>query len=229
MSFLSYIDERYEQVKGEFDISRDNKSFNHYEAIKPLDFMTNTEFLLKKNALSKILFCPSGTRINLSDEDIIYNILYNMPEFYCKRFLSAFLKIYGADFSDFGFKISECEFHGKGICYFESTIGNVEFLLHTDNRITYNEFIFILNIVFEKDRLTTSDPEKDYLKNTLHKYIALILYYKYQDINATRYLSEINFPIGGGHFQRKNDPKSAKKVKKLFWDNALFKKIILLD
>lgn len=223
VTFLEYLDDLYAEVCKINNIQKDNEEFRIYENLIPLDFTTKNAFLCLKAQKTKILFCQSNVKVYLSDNDIISSIV-NLDGNTVNFLMNEFVELFKKPKNIFKFQINDQVFYGKGINYVDS---DTNFLLHTDNVININEFIFILNMIFEKDRLFSEVAKKDLLKFTLCKYISLIGYYKLKQNKYSDFLHKIKYPIEKEVNEVFNSPRNIEKYNKLFERIQLFEKEII--
>ncbi len=220
-TFLDFMDELYKQERAINKIQQYNDEYRHYEKIIPLDFFTENSFNCLKVKKTKILFCPSNVKVYLSDADIIKNIINFDNISIINYFLYQFINLYKGENCDFAYRIRDHKFIGKGISYAKK---NVKFLLHTDNSITINEFIFILNMIFEKDRLYSMMIGRDLLKITLCKYITLISLYKFNEKKSRKFLEKSGFPVEKTLDEIFISAKETERINSLFENINLFEK-----
>ena len=193
--FFAYLDECYNSKKaGEKGYVLD-RNYRIYKRILPQGFNCKNKFFILKAEKTKLLFSSKGIFSYLSDIAIIYYIIH-LPDKYFEIIFQYLNEVLENDFNvlkNITFLIESEEFQGYGIPYFST---RQEFALHSDIKITINEFIFILNFVLTKDILHSNISEaSDWYKKSIYKYILLIRYYKYGDKNAKNKLLEINYPI----------------------------------
>ncbi|HEY5587525.1 MAG TPA: hypothetical protein VIK86_01060 [Candidatus Paceibacterota bacterium] len=235
MNFLEYLDEQYTTNKKENKIPETNKRYMYYEKIisKDIDEDCQKFELLKIGNKTKILICFKSLRVYLSDLDIL-NIILKLPENEFNWFIDEFIKICKKQYSIFDFEISSKKFKGIGLPFKEST---TKILMHSDNKVAINSFIFIINIILTKDLLGTlklrrSKDEikksKDLLKITIYKYIALLKYYHNENEKITCYLKEIEYPTD----EKLNDVFSSyektREINKVFQNHKLFEEKALI-
>jgi len=192
MSFLKKIDELHEENKITYGIKSSNNDFSSFFCIEPVGTSLNKKFIIRKQKKSKLLIISNSQRVYLSDYHIISTIL-SMKKTYINWFLNEFIKLYNEDYKPFKFKIVNENFEGVGINYFSKPH---KMLLFSDTEIDINDFIFILNFVFSKDKQWEIDASKeDFSKRTIIKYITLIDYYANHSEYSKVFLSEIDYPI----------------------------------
>lgn len=222
-TFLVYLDKLYNKARETNCIQENNLEYRHYEKLIPLDFISENAFLCLKQKKTKILFCQSNVKVYLSDADII-NTIVSLDNGTAKFLLNEFIDLYKGQYNKFKFKIKNQIFEGQGIKYKDK---DINFLLYTDNNININEFIFILNMIFEKDRLASALAEKDLLKYTLCKFIALIGYYKLKQGKYSTFLQKIKYPIEKNVNDVFNSPANIVRNNQLFMELQLFEKNII--
>lgn len=219
ITFLEYLDEQYEQECRINKIQENNKEFRYYENIQPLDFTPKNSFLCLKAEKTKILFYQSNVKVYLSDADMI-NEIVNIGDVGL-LILEKITELYNGRSHTFSYRINNQDFIGKGIKYIDQELN---FLLHTDNIININEFIFILNMIYEKDRLYSENTGNNFLKFTLSKYILLINHYKLQEEKSREYLKEIDYPVDKDIREVFNSPKKTEQINSLFRNIEQFEK-----
>lgn len=213
MSFLTRIDELHFEQRKKYNIDKFNNDFSSFLCVEPIDITFNTKFVIKKQEKAKLLLLSGNQRVYLSDDQIISTIL-NMEKQYIDWFLDSFIKLYMNQYTKFKFKIKNETFEGIGLCYYPN---KYDILLFSDTTIDINEFIFLLNFVFSKDRQWEYDkPIEGYSKRTIVKYIALIDYYANKENRSRDFLSSIGYPISESKFS------FIKNEKKLFSDLSTF-------
>ena len=220
-SFLDYLDEQYDHERVVNKIQKDNEEYRYYEELTPLDFKTENTFICLKVKKTKIIFCQSNVKVYLSDADIIKNIVNFDDKSLVNFFLDGFVKLYKGENRIFNFRIKDKKFEGRGIEYIK---GDCKFLLHTDNSISLNEFIFILNMIFEKDRVYSEVIGKDLLKVTLSKFISLINLYSYDIFHCREFLKKTGYPVDKNLDEVFTSAKNTERINNLFRDLDLFEK-----
>ena len=219
-NFLQLLDKKYENTRTNRKISKENEEFAIYQRIEPLDFNCQNEFYCYKKSKTKILYCPDNCKVYLTDQDII-NIFLKLNDDMVNKFLEKLVNLYNGNGYKFKFKVINIEFEGVGIDY--EVENNDKILLYTDNEITINELIFVINIILEKDRLYNSQEK------TLIKYISLLKYYKYNDKNVEKFLKEIQFPLSFKIEKKSYNLKMLKEIDEKFHDKGLiFKKYMII-
>jgi hypothetical protein len=124
--------------------------------------------------------------------------------------LNSFIKLYNDEFEVFNFKLEDKLYKGIGISYYQS---QREISLFSDTKIDINDFIFILNFIFSKDKQWENDTsQENFSKRTIIKYITLIDYYSNQSERSRNYLEKIGYPIYKTNFV------TASKIKNMFSD-----------
>lgn len=221
LNFLEFMDNEYEKTCVEEKIQKDNKEFAIFQKIEPIGISVNNDFFCYKRKRTKILFCPDNCKVYLTDQDII-NIFLKLDDNTLDIFLEKFIDLYNGKENKFKFKISDNTFEGIGIQYEEDK--DQKILLYTDNEISINELIFIINMILEKDRLY------ELQEKTLIKYISLIKYYKYNDQSAQNFLEEIKYPFNDFDIYIKTyNSKMLKEIDKKFINKGLiFKKNMII-
>jgi hypothetical protein len=214
------MDKLYESARTTCNIQVDNEEYRHYEKLIPLDFTTKNEFLCLKVKKTKILFCQSNVKVYLSDADIIRTIV-KFDDNTVNFFLEKFSELYNGNGQIFRYRVNSRDFDGRGLEYVKN---KSSFLLHCDMEININDFIFILNMIFEKDRLFTRVAGKNLLKVTLCKFIVLIKYYKFNDKICCDFLQEIGYSVDKQLYSVFNSPANTEKTSSLFENLSQFEK-----
>jgi len=217
MRFLEVLDEIYENAKEKYKIKEDNRSFSYFIPVKPVGYKPSCQFIIKKRAKSQLLFVIGAQRVHLSDFQIIETII-GMPKEDIEWFLERFIQLYKGESNKVQFKIEDKLFDGHGIEEFpQKKCLN----LFSDSSVDYNDFVFLLNFIFSKDKCW-EDMKKlqNFSKRTLCKYIALIDYSAYGTAHSKSFLCSINFPLDEPY------PVDSREIKKL---NELFKEIEKFD
>lgn len=192
MSFLKKIDELHNENKIVYDIEPSNSNFSSFICVEPIGVSLTKKFIVRKQKKSKLLIVSGKQRVYLADFHIISTIL-DMDQIYVSWFLNEFIKLYNGVYKPFKFKVINEEFEGVGINYFPK---QRKILLFSDTEIDINDFIFILNFVFSKDKQWEIDSSKEnFSKRTIIKYITLIDYYANRSEHSKVFLSKIGYPI----------------------------------
>lgn len=213
MNFLNKIDLLYNDVRIKYDVPDENTSFGCFIPVIAKDFSPSCEFIIKKQEKSKLLICVGKQRIYLSDQSIIKTIL-EMNNNDIDWFLKQFVLLYRGVSADVRFEIDSMEFKGYGIEYYYPS---KKITLFSDSEIDINDFIFLLNFIFSKDKCWEEENKlENFSKRTLCKYISLVDYYSKQSERSTNFLKSINYPIERRH------PVDNKDTKKLFNSIELF-------
>lgn len=192
MSFLKKIDELHNENKIVYDIEPSNSNFSSFICVEPIGVSLTKKFIVRKQKKSKLLIVSGKQRVYLADFHIISTIL-DMDQIYVSWFLNEFIKLYNGVYKPFKFKVINEEFEGVGINYFPK---QRKILLFSDTEIDINDFIFILNFVFSKDKQWEIDSsQENFSKRTIIKYITLIDYYANRSEHSKVFLSKIGYPI----------------------------------
>jgi hypothetical protein len=96
------------------------------------------------------------------------------------------------DGADFQYMVNNQVIDGYGI----EIIDDLS-LIHTkqDIDISIKSITFLMNLIFDKDRVAGENIEVNLLKRTLSKYIILLEYYGINTTDSAKIMEEINFPI----------------------------------
>lgn len=192
MSFLKKIDELHDENKITYGIKSSNNDFSSFFCVEPVGASLTKKFIVRKQKKSKLLIVSGSQRVYLADYHIISTIL-SMNKTYVRWFLNEFIKLYNGDYKPFKFKVINEEFEGVGINYCSKPH---KILLFSDTEIDINDFIFILNFVFSKDKQWEIDSsQENFSKRTIIKYITLIDYYANRSEHSKVFLSKIGYPI----------------------------------
>lgn len=192
MNFLKKIDYLYDNEKKKYNISDNDKSFSLFIPLEHITYRTTCSFVIKKQQKAKLLLVEGQQRVYLSDLQIINTIL-SMPKNDVKWFLKQLALLYSGTEEKIKFKIDEDLFEGIGISKYPY---NKKLLLFSDSNIDINDFIFILNFVFSKDKAWEEISRKNnFSKSTLCKYIILIDYYTYKNPQIKEFLEKIGYSI----------------------------------
>jgi len=207
MSFLNKIDEIYRTTRESFDIQKENTLFSCFIPVEPLDCGTTSQFMIKKQEKAKLLLISGKQRVYISDLQIINTIL-DMDKDDIEWFLKQFVALYRGIECEVRFAINGETFDGCGIEHYP---GKKQVILFSDTLVEINDFIFILNFVFSKDKCWEEIIEQDgFSKSTLCKYIVLVDYYAKATPRSKDFLKAIKYPVESSH------PVDNKKTKKLF-------------
>ncbi|MBX9179685.1 MAG: hypothetical protein ACLT0R_09280 [Paraclostridium sordellii] len=187
MNFIRYIDD----LRNEYVLSmniNDYYNFYFYKNIKVVgEYNIENEILVLKRFRAAILIrCKeSGIKLYLSDFDIIDIIvnLINEHTQYGMDLISRMEKLISGEGSKIIFMIEdkkeEKEFELNGINFIDE---NIKINTHADIVININEFILVMNLILEKERVSGDEV----VEGTLGKYILLSKYY------SNAYLEEYN-------------------------------------
>ena len=209
MSFLKRIDKLHKENRSVYGIEMSNNDFSSFINVEPVDISLTQKFIIRKQEKAKLLLVSGKQRVYLSDNDIISTIL-DMEKNCIDWFLNSFIKLYNDEFEVFNFKLEDKLYKGIGISYYQS---QREISLFSDTKIDINDFIFILNFIFSKDKQWENDTsQENFGKRTLIKYITLIDYYSNQSERSKNYLEKIGYPIYKPNFV------TASKIKNMFSD-----------
>lgn len=192
MSFLKRIDKLHKENRSVYGIETSNNDFSSFINVEPVDISLTQKFIIRKQEKAKLLLVSGKQRVYLSDNDIISTIL-DMEKNCIDWFLNSFIKLYNDEFEVFNFKLEDKLYKGIGISYYQS---QREISLFSDTKIDINDFIFILNFIFSKDKQWENDTsQENFGKRTIIKYITLIDYYSNQSERSKNYLKKIGYPI----------------------------------
>ena len=209
MSFLKRIDKLHKENRSVYGIEMSNNDFSSFINVEPVDISLTQKFIIRKQEKAKLLLVSGKQRVYLSDNDIISTIL-DMEKNCIDWFLNYFIKLYNDEFEVFNFKLEDKLYKGIGISYYQS---QREISLFSDTKIDINDFIFILNFIFSKDKQWENDTsQENFSKRTIIKYITLIDYYSNQSERSRNYLEKIGYPIYKTNFV------TASKIKNMFSD-----------
>lgn len=209
MSFLKRIDKLHKENRSVYGIEMSNNDFSSFINVEPVDISLTQKFIIRKQEKAKLLLVSGKQRVYLSDNDIISTIL-DMEKNCIDWFLNSFIKLYNDEFEVFNFKLEDKLYKGIGISYYQS---QREISLFSDTKIDINDFIFILNFIFSKDKQWENDTsQENFSKRTIIKYITLIDYYSNQSERSRNYLEKIGYPIYKTNFV------TASKIKNMFSD-----------
>ena len=221
LNFLQILDKEYEKTRSLQKVQKYNTDFAIFKKIEPIGIYSKNNFFCYKKNKTKILFCTKNCKVYLTDQDIL-NIILSLENNNFTNFLEKFIDLYTGVTFNFRFKIDMNIFEGIGIPYEENN--DKKILLYTDNEISINEFIFIINMVLEKDRLY------DLQEKTLIKYISLLKFYKYKDKKSKRFLEEIEYPCKNFNINKKTyNSLLLKEIDDKFLNKGLiFKKNMII-
>ncbi len=224
MNLFTYLDEQYAADRKEYEIQRGNSEFVSYLPIEPLDFDANGRFLCAKGQRkTKILFAPDRTRQYFSDADIIAILRDHKNEGIVFSIVEQLVKLYNGSNSKFVFRINNQDFEGYGISIYHDI--EEQFSLKTDSTMQLNELVFLMNMIFEKDRNYGQVIHADILKHTLCKYISLVKYYRWHDEKSALFLNKIHYPLNKTIEQLFANKRKSIKLKRLFEKIEDFEKI----
>lgn len=224
MELFKYLDEQYAADRTKYEIQQGNNGFESYLSIEPLDFDAKGRFVCAKGyRKTKILFTPDKTHQYFSDADIIAILRDHENENTVFSIMEQLINLYNGSNSKFLFRINNEDFEGYGISYYNGI--EDQFLLKTDSIIQLNELVFLMNMIFEKDRSYGQAIHADTLKHTLCKYISLIKYYRWHDDRSALFLDKIQYPFNKSIEQLFVDRRKNIRLKRLFEKIEDFEKI----
>lgn len=210
VDFLRYLDTKKTEYQSRHSIK--NKGFICYFSLEPIGLSVNEKFYVAKGNKSRILVCHNKIWVDLTDYDII-DVICKLDESDARKFLDGFKSCYSGKWTEFSFKIKDTEFKGKGLNYSEYDLQK-KIYLDADFEITFGEFLFVINMVLYKDiigeRYLKQETKLRLVEKTLIKYISLISYYKFSEVNMRNYLETIKYPC----FERTQLLSKKMKVKK---------------
>lgn len=193
--FLAYVDDIHKEYCKKHNIK--NKNFICYLKLKSIDILTHEEFYVAKSGKSRLLICHNNIWVDLTDYDFI-NIICSFDQGLALKIVNSLKEGYNEKWTDFEFEIERKRFRGKGVNYKEFDLGKAVYL-DADFEIGFEDFLFLMNMVLFKDIVGQKYVKKGQkiklIKKTLIKYITLIAYYKFNDLQAKRYLDSIEYPI----------------------------------
>ncbi len=213
MNFLDKIDLIHAKYKLQYHINGDDTTFHSFIPITPKSYSPTCVFVIKKQEKSKLLCVFGKQRVYLSDLNIIETIL-SMKKEEIKWFLDQFIKLFQNLGVEVEFEIEDFIVKGFGIeCY--PTTRSIA--LFSDSDMSVNDFIFLINFVFIKDRAWEESKNiLNFSKITLCKYISLIDYYGFSSECSKQYLENIGYDISN------EKPKDNKYIDGLFNDIEKF-------
>lgn len=207
MTFLNRIDDIYRISRESFDIQKENTAFSCFIPVEPLDYETTSQFVIKKQEKAKLLLISGKQRVYISDLQIINTIL-DMGDDDIEWFLKQFVALYAGVMRAVRFAINGETFDGYGM---ERYPGKKQIILFSDTSVEINDFIFILNFVFSKDKCWEEMiKQEEFSKRTLCKYIALVDYYAKATPRSKDFLKAIEYPVESPH------PVDDKRTKNIF-------------
>lgn len=190
MNLLEKIDSIYEYETKKYTYGID-KNFSIYIPVKPIniDSLLCT-FLIKKQKKAKMMLCDGKQRIYLSDIDII-KIILNTD---CSDwFIEQLVRLYRDICVTSEIQLDNEKYTCRGISYYPN---KKHILLFSDSLIDINDLIFIMNFIFEKDKLWGQIADlPEFNKTTICKYITLIDYYTHKISVSTDFLKSIGYPL----------------------------------
>jgi len=213
MDFIEYLDRAHSKTKQDNNIKeQDAKFISYYELLPPSVDGLDSNFEIKKDIKTKLSLLSDDMRVYLSDSQIIDLILKKLDEPLITSFLSQLIVIYKKPQENqqcFTFRIDNQIFNGFGLSFLKTD--NKSFQLHSDNFITTNELIFIINFIISKDYYAGIKAKQNFLHLTLCKYIVLLSHIKFDDRNSLNFLTTILYPS-----PEKKEIISSKKLKEIF-------------
>lgn len=193
--FLAYVDTIRKEYCKKHTIR--NKSFICYLELKSIDILTHEKFYVAKSRKSRLLIHHNNVWVDLTDYDII-NIICSFDKELALKIVNSLKKGYNEKWTDFEFEIEGKRFHGKGINYKDFDLDR-GVCLDADFEIGFEDFLFLMNMILFKDivgqKYVRNGQKIALIKKTLIKYITLVAYYKFNDLQAKKYLDCIGYPL----------------------------------
>lgn len=224
MNFLTFIgDLRMQYMK---DQKIGNRRFMYYEKILfELEEKKYIQILCIKNNYTFLgLLSKNDIKIVMTDFDIINMLIFLLKNYneFGIRILNNLKEYLNDNTFEYNYIIKTKTFRGKGIPIFNMT----DLLLtKEDQEISLEEFLVMLNMIIEKERVSKAGNDK----NTIAKYITFINVYLYDDkkyktilINSDyNFMRDINKLSSQINFSGKNK-KIIKysDIRQLLWYNV---------
>ncbi|EGT4598816.1 hypothetical protein [Clostridioides difficile] len=175
--FLNFLDES----KKHYAIKNNIKYMNAFFYYKSIEFeekiskhMINKFILLKRNNTNILITEPNyGIKLYISDYDIISILVFllNSHAEYGNFIIDKLIDFIEGKYEQYIFNIDECYFKINGI----SLAKNKDVCIATDAdfKINLYEFMMLINLILEKERISGNDI----VKGTIGKYILISKYY----------------------------------------------------
>lgn len=212
MLFLEAIDKIHENEREKYSKDKLDNEFASYISIEPNSYSTGCQFLIQKREKSRLLIIEGKQRVYLSDVDIIH-ILLEMESKDTEWFISAMKNLYRGKGETFGFRIKEQTYEDIGI----PQQGVRKALnLFSDSSIVIDDFVFVLNFIFSKDRCWESISKiKGFRNRSLVRYILLVEYYHNRSQWAKACLEKVGYPINKKSSDLNNDRRTYEDLKRI--------------
>lgn len=232
MNFIQYID----CLRNEYISSNDIKNYNNFYFYKNIKVVNkykieNDILILKRFKTAILIKCKkSGIKLYLSDFDII-NIIVKLINEHAEEgmnLISEMEKLVWGEGSKITFEIEgeEKKFELNGIDFIDK---NIKINTYADIDININEFILVMNLILEKERLSGDEAAE----GTLGKYILLSKYYSNTYSNEVEIENILkDYGININESLEYNKPKINKKSKNMISNGKLlipYKKLIQVN
>ncbi len=168
INYIRYLDKlKYEKIERlkKLNYKVISRSYHFYQKInfdKKVRFESN--FVALKLSDISILLENNGIKIYFSDYDII-KILIDLPLMVREKLFESFYEVVNDRGTEVKFFINDKHFSISGIKFFS---GNIEIKESNGLNLHINDFIGLLNLIVEKERVSN---ESEKFKETLNKYI----------------------------------------------------------
>lgn len=224
-NFIRMLDELYEKEMKKY------KSSNNFILFTPViieqEGKVNDVYLIRKQEFTKYLYCKNGARVYFTDADILEMLLQIREKETMCSIINSLAEMYRDNGTKFTLQINEKKYDAKGL----PLIQDKQMLKNRkDIDISFEDLQFLINIILAKDKasIVLWKDKPDFQRQTIVKYIVLLKFYYYNDVNAKEYLQQNGYDIDSDIHHNYNTKEKREKKNKTFCDFILFEKLNII-
>ena len=222
-NFIKDLDELYKMARKVHKIREKNKSFLLFVSMKVnLYGDENTSFLIRKGEFTKFLYIRNNCRVYFSDADILEMLLQIKEKRTIDLLIEYLAMVYQGAADRFHIFVGEKRYEVMGI----PQIRDTQVLTNPkDIDIVFEELLVLINLILAKDIAAVplwEDSKPNFFKHTCAKYISLLKFYYYGNINAERYLKSIGYDTNEDIYSNYGSETDRDEKHNLFYDFKLF-------
>lgn len=222
-NFIEDLDELYKMSRTEHKIAAQNKNFYLFVPVKvSLYEDENTNYLIRKGEFTKFLYIRNNCRVYFSDADILEMLLQIEDKRTIDLLIKYLAKVYRGEAEKFYIFVGEKQYEVMGI----PEIRDAQILMNPkDIDIAFEELLVLINLILAKDIAAVplwADTKPNFFKHTCAKYISLLKFYYYGDINAEQYLESIGYDTNEDIYSNYGNETDRDEKHNLFYDFNLF-------
>lgn len=223
-NFIKDLDSQYKKEREKNRINKKNQAFICNIPIKiELYGNINENYMIRKGKFTKFLYIANNSRVYFTDADIITMLLQIKDECTVRSLIGNLKRAYWNFDEKYDIYIGKEKYELECIAQIEN---NQVLTNPQDIDISFNELLVLINLILSKDR--ASNPlwpgKPDFLKHTISKYISLIKYYYYGDIEAKNYLSDMGYNVDEDVYANYNTSDKRDEKRGFFSDFKVFEK-----